>query len=154
MVFSASCCQLHQPWLSPFLSDSSCQIMLEIIKMTMSPPLEIGPQRVSLHSSPICSSFQTMSCHNYSQSCLIWPVSMHLTGRNCPSESQKCVQLYRAAGGMLRDLSDRLNHVMWKFSKEAAWQSWAQQSDLAQLPTSCKSLDSLFKFPMPQFPHL
>lgn len=131
--------------------------------MAMSLSLEIRPQRVSVHSSPICASFQTISCHNYSQSCFIWPASMHLTGRNSPSESQKCVQLSRAIGETLWDLSDRLNHIIWIFSKrsnvtvmgsEAHPSQPSQLANLAQLPTGCKTLDRLFKFSVPQFPHL
>lgn len=135
VIISFSCCQPHQPWLSPFLSNSSCQI----IKMAMSPSLEIRPQRVSVHSSPICSSSQTISCHNYSQSCFIWPASMHLTGRSSPSESQKCVQLSRAVGKTLWDLSDRLNHIIWIFSKRQCDRDELRgQANLAQLPTSVR----------------
>lgn len=45
---------------------------------------------------------------------------MHLTGRNSPSESQKCVQLSTAVGEMLWDLSDRLNHIIWRVSKRGS----------------------------------
>lgn len=124
-VFSVSLCQPHQPWLSSFLSNSSCQSMLEIIKKAISPSFKIRPLRDSAHLIPVCSLFQTMSHHNYSQSCLIWPFRAHLTGRNSPSESQNCVQLYRAmvgggGWGALQDLTDRLNSSMWIFSKRGS----------------------------------
>ena len=158
VAFSLSCCQPHRPWLSLFLSNCSCQSVLEILKMASFPWNQIPKGFVP--SSPICSSFQTMSCHNYPQSCLIWPARMHRAGKNSLSGSQKCVQLSRAGGWRGRGSCSGTwvtgsVMVCGCSPRETAWQSWAAESHQPQLSCllavrPCR----LFKFPVPLFPHL
>lgn len=121
VIFSFSCCQPHQPWLSPFPSTSSCQSMLEIIKMAMSPSLEIRPQRVSLHSSPICSSFQTIMSHLASQHAPEWEKFPQQESEVC-----SCTGLSGRCSG-----TEVTGSIMfWGYSpREAAWQSWDWKSE-------------------------
>lgn len=77
MVFGTDCCKPHQPWLSPLLSDFSCQSVLEIVKTATLPSLEIGPHRFCALKSHLLF----IPDHVMSQ---LFPIMSHLASQDAP----------------------------------------------------------------------
>lgn len=133
MVFGIGCCKPHQPWLSPFLSDFSCQSALEIIKTATLPSLEIGPQRVLCTQAP--SALHSRPCHvtiipnhvSFGQPGCTWPGKIPLVRvrRVCsyPRLGWGCSGTRRTDSVMVCGCSPR----------QAVWQFWAAKSHQLQL---------------------
>lgn len=116
VIFSFSCCQPHQPWLLPFLSDSSAKARWKSLGWPYLLPLKSSPKGFLCTQVP--SAPHSSPCHvtiipnhvSFGQAVHTW------LGKGPPVRVKVCAAVQGCGGGAL-GLSDRLNHAMWHFPR-------------------------------------